>query len=179
VNAADFNARYPVGTPVVAYPGCRPEDDANDERLVTRTRSKAEVLGGHKDVVWVDGHDACIALTHVDVVTEEQWAEACAGRDADTTSQRPPKHGSREWLEQLPRDERWAHTEVLAIWGDTVVNPSYKVALYHLRYAVAEVKRLTDQVAELEADSRLLASLQACGVDNWDGYDDAIQAVAS
>jgi hypothetical protein len=72
VNAAEFNARYPVGTPVVAYPGCRPEDDANDERLVTRTRSKAEVLGGHTDVVWVDGHDACIALTHIDVVTDTE-----------------------------------------------------------------------------------------------------------
>jgi hypothetical protein len=72
VNAAEFNALYPIGTPVVAYPGCRPEDDANDERLVTRTRSKAEVLGGHTDVVWVDGHDACIALSHVDVATEAE-----------------------------------------------------------------------------------------------------------
>lgn len=62
----DFNARYPVGTPVVAYPGCRPEDCPSDERLVARTRSVAQVLGGHTDVVWVDGHSACIALTHVD-----------------------------------------------------------------------------------------------------------------
>jgi hypothetical protein len=69
VNADQFNARYPIGTPVVAYPGARPEDASNGERLITRTRSKAEVLGGHTDVVWVDGHDACIALTHVDVVT--------------------------------------------------------------------------------------------------------------
>ncbi|MFE4420365.1 hypothetical protein [Streptomyces sp. NPDC056817] len=65
--AADaFNAAHPIGTPVVAYPGCRPEDDPNDERLVTRTRSRAQVLGGHTAVVWVDGHGACIALTHVD-----------------------------------------------------------------------------------------------------------------
>lgn len=68
MTADEFNARYPVGTPVTAYPGCRPEDDANDERLVTRTRSKAEVLGGHTDVVWVDGHSACIALSHIDPV---------------------------------------------------------------------------------------------------------------
>jgi hypothetical protein len=72
VNAEQFNARYPVGTPVVAYPGARPEDAPNDERLITRTRSKAEVLGGHTDVVWVDGHGACIALTHVDVVTDTE-----------------------------------------------------------------------------------------------------------
>lgn len=67
MNAETFNRLYLIGTPVVAYPGARPEDDANDERLVTRTRSKAEVLGGHTDVVWVDGHGACIALTHIDV----------------------------------------------------------------------------------------------------------------
>ena len=66
MNAQQWNERYPIGTPVVAYPGARPADDPNDERLVTRTRSRAEVLGGHTDVVWVEGHSACIALTHVD-----------------------------------------------------------------------------------------------------------------
>ena len=86
MNAAEFNARYPVGTPVLAYPFVRPDDPvavkyreavaaglprkAEDDpciRLVTRTRSRAEVLGGHTDAVWVDGHSACIALTHIDV----------------------------------------------------------------------------------------------------------------
>lgn len=62
----EFNARYPVGTPVLAYPGFRPEDDRDARRLVTRTRSKATVLSGHTDVVWVDGHSACITLTHID-----------------------------------------------------------------------------------------------------------------
>ncbi|MFD4572066.1 hypothetical protein ACFWNK_01955 [Streptomyces sp. NPDC058417] len=63
--ADHWNARYPIGTPVTAYPGVRPED-GDDERLDTRTRSEAQVLGGHTAVVWVDGHSACIALTHVD-----------------------------------------------------------------------------------------------------------------
>jgi hypothetical protein len=86
VNAEEFNARYPVGTPVIAYPFVRPDDPVairyreavaaglprkpEDDpciRLVTRTRSRAEVLGGHTDVVWVDGHGACITLTHIDV----------------------------------------------------------------------------------------------------------------
>jgi hypothetical protein len=68
--AADrFNERYPIGTRVIAYPGFRPEaapgiDDIT--RLDTTTRSRASVLGGHTAVVWVDGHGACIALTHVD-----------------------------------------------------------------------------------------------------------------
>ncbi|MEU0102434.1 hypothetical protein [Streptomyces sp. NPDC006267] len=66
VVAARWNSLYPVGTPVTAYPGCRPEDDPKDERLVTRTRSAASVLGGHTAVVWVEGHGACIKLTHVD-----------------------------------------------------------------------------------------------------------------
>ncbi|MGW4493840.1 hypothetical protein [Streptomyces sp. NPDC004376] len=68
MNAYEFNRRYPVGTPVVAYPGCRPEDDPTDERIVTTTRSSATVLGGHTPVVWVNGHSACIALTHVDAI---------------------------------------------------------------------------------------------------------------
>ncbi|MCX4911846.1 hypothetical protein [Streptomyces sp. NBC_00878] len=67
--AADvWNSRYPIGTPVTAYPGARPEDDPNGERLNTRTRSEAQVLSGHTAVVWVDGHSACIALAHVDPV---------------------------------------------------------------------------------------------------------------
>lgn len=65
---AEWNTRYPIGTSVIAYPGARPEDDPNDERLVTRTRSEAQMLDGHTAVVWVDGHGACIALTHVDPV---------------------------------------------------------------------------------------------------------------
>ena len=70
MNAETFNSRYPVGTPVFAYPGAPPELLPNEPRLVTRTRRKASVLGGHTDVVWVDGHSACIALSHVDVVSE-------------------------------------------------------------------------------------------------------------
>ncbi|QQZ56895.1 hypothetical protein IFE09_27240 [Streptomyces microflavus] len=61
-----WNAQYPVGTSVFAYPGCRPEDDPKCTQLTTRTRSAASVLGGHTAVVWVDGHSACISLTHVD-----------------------------------------------------------------------------------------------------------------
>jgi hypothetical protein len=83
VNAEQWNALYPVSTLVFAYPGARPEDDATDERLVTRTRSKATVLGGHTDVVWVDGHSACISLTHVDPVSESVWR---AAKQADETA---------------------------------------------------------------------------------------------
>ncbi|MFR0351830.1 hypothetical protein [Streptomyces sediminimaris] len=76
LSAAEFNAAYPVGTLVFAYPGARPEDAPSATRLVTRTRSAASVLGGHTDVVWVENHSACIALSHVDVVTQAEWAAA-------------------------------------------------------------------------------------------------------
>lgn len=32
----------------------------------------------------------------------------------------------------------------------------------------------TEEYANLMLGARLLGALQACGVDNWDGFDDAI-----
>ena len=84
VNAETFNALYEVGVPVLAYPGARPEDIPSARRLITRTRSKATVLGGHTDVVWVDGHSACIALDHIDPVTEDEY-EAAKQAEAGVT----------------------------------------------------------------------------------------------
>jgi hypothetical protein len=82
-----WNAAHKVGTPVIAYPGGRPEDFPNDERIFTTTRSRATVLGGHTAVVWVHGHSACIALTHIDVRTHATDGEAAEQRhwlyDAD------------------------------------------------------------------------------------------------
>lgn len=68
--AAAFNAAHSIGIPVRAYPGARPEGCQDATVLTTRTRSEASVLG-HGAVVWVEGHGACIALTHIDVVTTE------------------------------------------------------------------------------------------------------------
>lgn len=70
--ADQWNARYPIGTPVVAYPLTRPEDNQPDyfERLETQTRSAAWALGHGEPVVMVDGHAGGIALTHVDPITD-------------------------------------------------------------------------------------------------------------
>lgn len=69
MNAEQFNARHKVGTPVVAYPGVRPENYPTvAERLDTRTRSVAWTLGHGAPVVMVEGYAGGIALTHVDVV---------------------------------------------------------------------------------------------------------------
>ncbi|WP_327223092.1 hypothetical protein OG229_02790 [Streptomyces platensis] len=66
-SAARFNEQHPIGTPVRAYPGFRPEVDPSARRLDTRTRSVASVRG-RTAVVWVEGHGAYIALTHIDVI---------------------------------------------------------------------------------------------------------------
>jgi hypothetical protein len=78
VNAEQFNALYPVGTPVFAYPGFRPEDASDARRLVTRTRTAAQVSASGDPVVWVEGEGSYICLTHVDPVPEDVWQEAWA-----------------------------------------------------------------------------------------------------
>ncbi|MFJ2697487.1 hypothetical protein ACIO5Z_14835 [Streptomyces rochei] len=75
--ADEFNHRYPVGTLVFAYPGCRPEDGTGT-RLVTRTRTKAQLSSSGDPVVWVEGEGAYICLTHVDPVAEDVWKAARA-----------------------------------------------------------------------------------------------------
>lgn len=88
MNADTFNALYAVGAPVFAYPGCRPEHSRDARRIVTRTRTEAKSVGLDRDgVVWVEDHGAYIALTHVDVVPEDEWkaaklAEAVASEGA-------------------------------------------------------------------------------------------------
>jgi hypothetical protein len=61
VDADRWNARYPVGTPVTAYPWTR-----GTEPLHTVTRTPAWRLGHGDSVVSVDGHAGGICLTHVD-----------------------------------------------------------------------------------------------------------------
>lgn len=83
-----FNARYPVGTLVAAYPGVRPETDPTATVIVGATRSTATVLGGHTDVVWVDGHSACIALSHIDPICGSR----CTKPGHDHVCLRSPRH---------------------------------------------------------------------------------------
>jgi len=75
LTAEQFNAAYPVGTPVIAYPGVRPEYAAeigttDYPRLVTRTRSAAWNLGHGEPVVMVDGYAGGISLEHIDLNPE-------------------------------------------------------------------------------------------------------------
>jgi hypothetical protein len=70
MTADEFNALYPVGTPVVAYPLTRPEDGNPHffKRLDTTTRTPAWTLGDGEPVVSVVGYSGGICLTHIDVV---------------------------------------------------------------------------------------------------------------
>jgi hypothetical protein len=84
VNAEQWNALYPVGTLVFAYPGCRPEHSSDARRIVTKTRTEAKSVGLDRDaVVWVEDHGAYISLTHVDPVSESVWQ---AAKQADETA---------------------------------------------------------------------------------------------
>lgn len=82
MSAAAWNAAYPVGTPVTAYPGIRPEYAAElaakrgrtpseVPTLITRTRSVAWELGHGEPVVKVDDYAGGISLEHIDLRTEE------------------------------------------------------------------------------------------------------------
>jgi hypothetical protein len=94
VNAAEFNARYPVGTPVVAYPMTR-----DDEALVTTTRTPAWELGHGAPVVSVDGYAGGICLTHVDVRPVTcGWNPVQATTDCDWDSN-CPVHGAEPDLD--------------------------------------------------------------------------------
>jgi hypothetical protein len=96
VNAETFNSRYPVGTPVFAYPGFRPEDDPTAPRLVTRTRTTAQKSASGHDVIWVEGEGAYISLTHVDPVSMDEWEAAKATEVA--AAEQAPKDTLAPWL---------------------------------------------------------------------------------
>lgn len=77
LTAAQFNAAHPIGTPVIAYPGVRPEYAATIGMtdypcLQTRTRSEAWNLGHGEPVVMVEGYAGGISLEHIDINQEQQ-----------------------------------------------------------------------------------------------------------
>lgn len=61
-----FNRDNMVGAHVQYWTGVR-----QGHGKFSTTRSVAELLSGHTPVVWVAGHGACIALTHVEPVPHQ------------------------------------------------------------------------------------------------------------
>ncbi|MFD0562995.1 hypothetical protein ACFQ2M_13860 [Kitasatospora saccharophila] len=61
-------------------------------------------------------------------------------------------------------------SEIRALAASSTVDRQIAAALLEL---AEEVHRLQGRVDELEDNSRVLRALEAAGVDNWDGYEDA------
>jgi hypothetical protein len=127
VNAEQWNERYPVGSPVLAYPGIRPDapvaiafreraaagrlfkgaDKDPCTRLLTRTRTVAQKSSSGHDVVWVDGHGAYIALTHIDPFRATDTSpEASAARNVPVN----PRPLCRSFQSQPEPAEFWCAT---------------------------------------------------------------------
>lgn len=56
----NFNARYSIGAAFWAYTGLIGENP-----IAATLRTRAELLGGHTPVAWLDGVSGCVALTHL------------------------------------------------------------------------------------------------------------------
>lgn len=59
--AYGWNQRFPVGTAVRYWTGLR-----EGIGKLSKTRSEAQVLGGHTAVVWIENQVGCVALSHVE-----------------------------------------------------------------------------------------------------------------
>jgi hypothetical protein len=103
MTAVEWNERFPVGTPVKAYPRTR-----QDEPLMTRTRSEAWELGHGEAVVSVEGYRGGIILAHVKPLPRRYreregstWTEVSpVGADPVSLSGPGPCRGMRE----VPRE---------------------------------------------------------------------------
>lgn len=115
MNADTFNARFPIGTAVVAYPGTRPPEFPNSKRLVTTTRTPAWMLGSGDAVVSVEGYAGGIALTHVDPICGSRCPE-----HVGHFCQRSPKHQAG-----ICRDQKQKSNESCS-WNPATLHASVK-----------------------------------------------------
>lgn len=113
-----FNNTNPVGTPVRYWKGVREGDGKT-----ARTRTPAQLLSGHTAVVWLDGVSGCIALTHVDPISEDEYAAAQIPAQPDGIEDDSP---------DLPDPHRAAHRVIAYItaWGDGLIDTADGKPLY-------------------------------------------------
>lgn len=66
-----FNRAHPIGTPVTLT-----FDLGNEleETVETKTRSAAQILGGHTAVIWVEGYAGCYELDRVQPLLSKKIA---------------------------------------------------------------------------------------------------------
>ncbi|MFF0823033.1 hypothetical protein ACFYUR_21950 [Micromonospora haikouensis] len=112
--ARAFNDANPIGTPVRYWRGVREGDGRT-----ARTRTEAQLLGGHTAVVWLQGVAGCIALTHVEPISEDElMPEQPDGIDDDSYDLPDPHRAAarvRDWI---------------AAWGDGLIDTTDGNPLY-------------------------------------------------
>lgn len=63
-------------------------------------------------------------------------------------------------------------------WSTATYNDGTEKALHEIALGLkTEIDRLRTRLADLEGDAAMLSALQAYGVDNWDGYSDALRGL--
>jgi hypothetical protein len=80
---------------------------------------------------------------------------------------------------QSPEGKTYASVLLVSDWATEADVQFVASARRSVPELIDEVQRLRKLVADLEQDSATLAALEAAGVDNWEGYSDAMQAVES
>lgn len=132
-----FNNTTPVRTPVRYWTGAREGDGKT-----TRTRTPAQLLSGHTAVVWLDGVAGCIALTHVEPITEDDLIPDQPDGIEDDSYDLPDPHRAAE------RVNAW-----IAAWGDGLIdvtdgNPLYARDLEAICRAVLDTTPMPAGSAE-------------------------------
>lgn len=78
-------------------------------------------------------------------------------------------------LTEVERLSKLVESMRAAVTGHDCPDPD-KGPLETVVSAVIALNEAEKRIAELEKDSTLLAALEAGGVDNWEGYSDAVEA---
>lgn len=105
MTADQWNANYPIGTPVFAWPGARDEAP-----LATRTRASAWTLGHGEPVVSVQGYAGGISLDHIEPRESEIKPQADGDQALRLVGQLSPE--TRERIAQLLHDSFHAITGI-------------------------------------------------------------------
>ncbi|WKU07989.1 hypothetical protein [Micromonospora sp. HUAS LYJ1] len=112
--ARAFNDEFPVGTPVRYWKGIRDGDGRT-----ARTRTQAQLLSGHTAVVWLDGVSGCIALTHIQPISEDELMPEQPDGIEDDSYDLPDPHRAagrvRDWI---------------SAWGDGLIDTADGHPLY-------------------------------------------------
>lgn len=112
LTAKQWNERYPVGTPVVAYPATR-----DGWSLVSQTRTPAWTLGHGTPVVSVEGYAGGICLTHVAPVAGTDVLAAPELEYIVRPAPRPGVYGTPLEIRENPATGRWCVVEALSDLG--------------------------------------------------------------